>query len=95
MVFAIHQHGSAVGIHVFPPHPEPAPSPFLPYPSGLSKSTGFGCPALCIELTPVTYFTYGNVYVSMLFSQTILPSPSPTESQSLFFTSVSPLLPCV
>ena len=29
----------------------------------------------------------------MLFSQTILPSPSPTESKSLFFTSVSLLLP--
>ena len=28
----------------------------------------------------------------MLFSQIILPFPSPTESKSLFFTSVSLLL---
>ena len=43
-----------------------------------------------IKFALVFYFTYGNVYVSMLFSQF---SPSPTESKSLFFTSVSPLLP--
>ena len=30
------------------------------------------------------YFTYGNVYVSMLFSQFIPPSPSPTVSTSVF-----------
>ena len=33
--------------------------------------------------------------VSMLFSQIIPPSPSPTESKSLFFTSVSLLLSCI
>ena len=31
----------------------------------------------------------------MLFSQIIPPSPSPTEFKSLFFTSVSLLLPCM
>ena len=31
----------------------------------------------------------------MLFSQIIPPSPSPTESKSLLFMSVSPLLPCM
>ena len=31
----------------------------------------------------------------MLFSQTIPPSPSPTESKSLFFISVSLLLSCI
>ena len=40
--------------------------------------------------------TYGNVYVSMLFSQIIPPLAFPTEFKSLFFTSVSVLLdrPC-
>ena len=31
----------------------------------------------------------------MLFSQIIPPSPSPTESKSLFFTSMSLLLSCI
>ena len=57
--------------------------------SGLSRSIGFECPASCIRLALVIYFTYGNIYVSMLFSQIIPPLPSPSESKSLFFTSLS------
>ena len=35
------------------------PSPFSPpHPSGLSQSTSFGCPASCIKLALVIYFTY-------------------------------------
>ena len=51
MLFAIHQHKSATGAHVspHPDHPSFRP-PFPPHPSGLSQSTGFGCPASCIEL---------------------------------------------
>ena len=41
MVFAIHPHELATGIHVSLPPPSP------PYPSGLSQSTGFGCPVSC------------------------------------------------
>ena len=66
------------------PSPEllpPLPHPSLPYPSGLSQTTSFGCPASCIELALVIYFTYGNIYVSMLFSQIIPFLPSPTESE--------------
>ena len=58
---------------------------------GVSKSKV----TLCIELALVIYFTYGNVPVSMLFSQIIPPWPSTTKSKILFFTSVSPLLPCM
>ena len=39
-------------------------------------------------------FTYDNIYVSVPFSQIIPLSPSPTESKTLFYTSVS-LLHCV
>ena len=34
-----------------------------------------------------------NVYMLMLLSQFVLPSPFPTVSRSLFSTSVSPSLP--
>ena len=52
-------------------------------------------PVSCIELGLVIYFTYGNIHVSMLFSQIIPPSPSPTESKNLFFISVFLLLSCI
>ena len=61
------------------PHTEP---PFFPIPS-LSQCTSFECPVSYIKLEMVIYFTYDNIHVSMLFSQIIPPSPSPTESKSL------------
>ena len=42
--------------------------------------------------TQLSDWTELNIHVSMLFSQIIPSSPSPTESKSLFFTSVSLLL---
>ena len=72
MVFPIHRHESAKGVQVSP-HPEP--------PSQLSQCTRFECPASCTELALVFCFTYGNICVSMLFSQIIPLSPSPTESK--------------
>ena len=87
MVFAMHQHESAMGVHMSPIlNPLPPSSP--PHPSGLSQSTGFECPASCIEIALVTYFTYGNIHVSMLFSQIILPSPSPRVQKSVFYNCV-------
>ena len=91
---AIGQHESAIGIHVSPSAWTPSP-PISTLSLRLSQSGGPGFSALCIELSLVTQSTYGNVQVSMLFSQIIPPSPSPTESRSLFFMSVSPWLPCM
>ena len=68
----------------------PPSAPF--HPSGSSQCTSPEHPAWCIEPGLVIYFIYGNIHVSMLFSQIIPPLPSPTESKSLFFTSVSLLL---
>ena len=88
--FAIHSHESATGVHVFPIL-NPAPTS-LPIPSlwVIPEHT-----VSCIELGLVIRFTYDNLHVSMPFSHIILPSPSPTESKRLFYTSVSLLLSCI
>ena len=88
MVFAIHQHALATGRHVSPRSRTPLAPPSPLYPSELLQTTSFGCPAPCIELAVIIYFTH-----STLFSQITPLSPSPPESRSLSFTSVSPLLP--
>ena len=84
MASAIHQHESVIGTHVTPPSWTPLPSPSPPCPSRLSQSTCFGFRESQIKLPLAIYFTYGNVYVSVLFSPIIPPSPSPTVCKSLF-----------
>ena len=49
----------------------------------------------CILPGLVICFTLGNIHVSVLFSWNIPLSPSPTESKSLFYTSVSLFLFCI
>ena len=87
--FAIYQSESATGIHVFPIL-NPPPSPY--HPSGSSQCTSPKHPVSCIEPGLATHFLYDTIHVSMPFSQIIPPSPSPTESKRLFYTSVSLLL---
>ena len=69
----------------------PPPSPY--HPSGLSQCTSTNHPVSCIDPGLVTRFIYDIIHISMPFSQIISPSPSPTESKRLFYTSVSLLLP--
>ena len=71
------------------PHPEPH-SPY--HPSGSSHCTSPEHPVSCIEPGLAIYFIYDIIHVSKPFSQIIPPSPSPTESKRLLYTSVS-LLP--
>ena len=71
----------------------PPPSPY--HPSGSSQCTSPKHPVSCIEPGLATHFTNDNIHVSMPFSQIIPPSPSPTESKRLFYTSVSLLLSCI
>ena len=68
----------------------PPSSPY--HPSGLSQHTRSKHPVSCIKPGLATHFIYDIIHVSMPFSQIIPPSPSPTESKRLFYTSVSLLL---
>jgi len=68
------------------PLPLEPPSHLPPesHPSRLSNSTGFEFPESYGKSPLANSFTYGNIYVSMLLSQFVPPSPSPTVSTSLF-----------
>ena len=87
--FAIHQHESATGIHMFlilntPPTSLPLLSLWV---VPVHQPQGS-----CIEPGLAICFLYDIIHVSMTFPQIIPHSPSPTESKSLFYTSVSLLL---
>ena len=67
--------------------------PSTPYHlSGSSPCTSHKHPVSCIKHRLAIRFLHDSIYVSMPFSQIIAPSPSPTESKSPFYTSVSLLL---
>ena len=65
----------------------PPPSPY--HPSGSSQCTSPKHPVSFIEPGLATRFIHDILHVSMPFSQIFPPSPSPTESKRLFYTSVS------
>ena len=79
-------------IYMCSPSWTPLPLPSPSHPSQSSQCTSPEHPFSSIEPGLVICFTYGNIHVPMLFSQIIPPLPSPPESKTLFFSSVSPLL---
>ena len=70
--------------------PLPPPTPY--HLSGSSPCTSPKHPVSCIEHRLVICFLPDSIHISMPFSQIIPPSPSPTESKSPLYTSVSLLL---
>ena len=89
--FVIRQHESAMDVHEFPIL-NPLPPPFPYHLSGSSQCTSPKHPVSCIEPRLAIHFLHDIIHVSMPFSQIIPPSPSPSESKILFYTSVSLLL---
>ena len=94
VVFAIYWYESAMDLHVFPI--------LNPLPTSLPIASLWVIPVhqpralvSCIQPGLVTCFTLDSISVLMLFSQIIPPSPSPIESKSLFYTSVSLFLSCI
>ena len=77
------------------PHPDPnSHLPLHLIPVGLPSAPG-PSPVSCIQPELVICFTLDNIHVSLLFSWNIPPLPSPTESKTLFYTSVSLFLFCI
>ena len=72
-----------------PPSPSSNPSHF----SKLSQISELSSLYYTANTHLLSIFTYGNVLVSMLFSQFVPPFPSPSV-HNVFSMSVSPLLPC-
>ena len=85
---------SAMDLHVFPI--------LNPSPTSLSIPSLWVFPMYqpwalvsCIQPGLAICFTLDSILVSVIFSQNIPPSPSPTESKSLLCTSVSLFLFCI
>ena len=79
-------------VYMSPPSWTPLPPPYPSHSSGSSQCTSPEHPVSCLEPGLEIHFMYDNIHISMPFSQIIPPSPSPTESKRLFYTSVSLLL---
>ena len=79
-------------VYMCSPSWTPLPHPCPSHSSRSSQCTSPEHPLSCMKPGLAIHFTYDNLHVSMPFSHIIPPSPSPTESKRLFYTSASLLL---
>ena len=79
-------------VYMCSPSRNPLPPPSTYHLSGSSQCTRPKHPVSCIKPRLAIHFLYDIIHASMPFPQLIPPSPSPTESKSLFCTSASLLL---
>ena len=89
MVSAIHQHESATSIHMSPPSWTSLPLPTPSQPSRLSQSPGLSSLRHTADFHGLSNFTFDKVYVSILLSQLLPPSPSPCVRKSVRYVCVS------
>ena len=82
--FAIHQHASATGVHVFPIL-NPPPSPYHP----LGRPSAPSIPVSCIEPGLAIHFLYDIIHVLMPFSQIIPTSLSHRVQKTVLYIYVS------
>ena len=71
------------------PYPALLPPPSQYHPCGSSHCTSPKYLVSCIKSGLATHFIHDIIHISMSFSQISPPSPSPTESLRLIYTSVS------
>ena len=87
--FAIHQHESTTGVHVFPIPKPPPTSPPPHHPSGSSQRTSPKHPVFCIEPRLVIRFLHDIIHVSMPLSQIIPLSLSHRVQKTVLYICVS------
>ena len=92
--FVIYWNEKALGSHVFS-IPIPPPTSLPTRSLQVLPEHQVWALVSCIQPGPVICFTLDSIHVSMLFSWNIPPSPSPTESERLFYKSVSLFLFCI
>ena len=76
-------------IYMCSPSWTPLPPSSPSHPSESSQCSSPEHPVSCIKPGLAICFTYDNIHVSVLFSQIIPPSPSPTESKKTLYVHIS------
>ena len=82
--YCVDQYESAMVTCMSPPTWTSLPSPIPFHPSRLNWAPDLNSLYHTANICQVSNFAYGNIYVSVLLSQFIPPSPSPSVSTSLF-----------